>query len=268
MKVAFSKYHSYGNDFILIDDPLDALALNENIRKWCHRHFGIGADGVIALYPLDFPKFKMRIFNSDGGEALMCGNGLRCCAEYLFLKHKLAEPIYIASKLRTHLCWKEKDRVYTSLTPNEEMYSGKLSVFGVSYSYTLVDTGVPHAVIPCNCLSKIDVKAVGKAIAHHKQFAPMSVNVTFMTQGKDTCVRVYERGVEKETYGCGTGAAAAALLTWKMRGGKDRPLTVKFHKCSHVGIEHFFHEGLLIAKGVAWHVFDGEVMLPSHLASA
>lgn len=201
MNFAFSKYEGAGNDFIIIDDRALDFPLHERglIQELCHRQKGIGADGIILLQESHFADFRMRIFNCDGSEPKMCGNGLRCLVHFIEENLIKETPFNIETGYGVHLC---KNENFVSL--------GKPSGISQTKDIYLVDTGVPHAVQFLDHL-EIDVTSEGRPLRHEN-----NANVNFACLKDDVIsVRTYERGVEAETLACGTGAAAVAYIAHK-----------------------------------------------------
>lgn len=215
-RLHFSKYVGCGNDFILIDDREGTFpfASKEWIAKLCHRNFGIGADGIILLQSPQKADFRMRIFNCDGSEAEMCGNGIRCLKLFLSdLGYK--EPSYLIETMKRQLkVTTEEGLVAVEMGPPTELrFSIPIAYQGQEYEAYYLDTGVPHLVLFVDDIAAIDVAAFGSFLRHHPLFAPKGCNVNFAerTPFERIAIRTYERGVERETLACGTGATAAAL---------------------------------------------------------
>lgn len=208
----FDKYEGAGNDFILIDDRDEAFPLKkEFIRQLCHRRFGVGADGVILLQKDVRADFRMRIFNSDGGEAEGCGNGVRCFMRFCSdLGLGRAARIALGDRvLSAKLC---DQGVAVEMGEMREM---RLHCPLFDWQMHLVDSGVPHAVAFVPDVEKISLEEVSPPIRNH-----VNANVNFATRQQDGLVRVrtYERGVEAETLACGTGACAVAVLGAELFG--------------------------------------------------
>ena len=211
MLLSFIKYQGAGNDFVLIDDRALSFPLSDQIliHRLCHRSWGIGADGLILIQSALNADAKMRIFNSDGKEASMCGNGLRAAALYLNQRGiVIKERMHIESLYALHTCEIKKEGIATSMGVPKQLYS--------TPTRCVWDTGVPHAVIFTEDISSINVDVSGKKIRHDPHFTPHGVNVSFVQKTKSSLlIRTYERGVEKETLACGTGACAAAIEAHK-----------------------------------------------------
>lgn len=200
----FAKYHGAGNDFILIDDRKLLFPINSTlIQKLCHRRLGIGADGLLLLQP----SCRMRVFNADGGEVEMCGNGIRCMAHFLYrLEGKEKHAIEVGDKI--FKCTVKDNWVEVEM--GKFSWVEKNRVVGPHVLHTL-NTGVPHAVLFVDEVKAVDVAKHGREI--RKLFQPEGINVNFaeLANDKKIHMRTYERGVEEETLACGTGAVAVAI---------------------------------------------------------
>lgn len=182
----------------------------------CERKFGVGADGLLILERSKAADVRMRVFNADGSEAEMCGNGARCVA--LYVRDKISKSksrILIATKAGIIASEVYGDNVKIKLTDPEGL---KLDIPIRIGSRTLrvnfINTGVPHAVIFTEGLDKIDTVNLGRYVRYHKAFAPRGANVNFaeVLNNRSISLRTYERGVEDETLACGTGAVASAVI--------------------------------------------------------
>lgn len=209
----FSKYSANGNDFIIVKDPERDLSAFI-IEKMCDRHFGIGADGVLYLLKSDKADARMRIFNSDGREAEMCANGLRALVHYWDSLQNVKKPSY---KIETMngiyevFCTNGKVQIEMSEISQENLYPApELHSFEKSF---FINTGVPHLVL-LGTNKDIAIKELGSKYRFHKNF-PKGTNVNFVEvksgDTQEAYVRTYERGVEDETFSCGTGLTATAL---------------------------------------------------------
>ncbi len=228
MKIRFKKMNGAGNDFVMIDNRQGLVHSSEAmIRVLCDRKRGIGADGVILIEKEPLADFRMRYYNSDGGEAQMCGNGARCAAVFavdlgLGVRAGAEVRLSFAAGAGPIGAVVRENRVAISMTEAtgfEESVS--LPVEGGGEIVHLVHTGVPHAV----CVEKewrtLDDERVverGRRIRCHPRFSPTGVNADFVSVLGDGTVgiRTYERGVEAETLSCGTGAVAAAVVLAKL----------------------------------------------------
>lgn len=212
MIVQFSKYHGTGNDFVMIDGRKQDTSGFEHplIHKICDRRFGIGGDGLIILHesaPLDF---RMQYFNADGHEGSMCGNGGRCITAF-------ARDLGII-RMDTRFEGIDGDHE-AAILPNGEIRLKLNDVDGVRWAEDgyLIDTGSPHFVKYVTQLDELNVEEEGKEIRNQARFGRKGVNVNFIetTGGSNKIsVRTYERGVEAETFSCGTGVTAAAICSY------------------------------------------------------
>ena len=240
MKVKFFKMHGLGNDFIMINDIDEKIENYSNLaKKLCDRHFGIGADGIILIQPSQNEKadFKMRIFNPDGSEAEMCGNGIRCYAHYLhinnltdknaltietlagLIKPEIIEYGPYESTVRVNMG--KPDYSLERLHINQKiidanidkLFSYPLKIEDKEYIINGVSTGNPHVVIYVNNLDKINVKQLGPKIEEHPLFKKgTNVEFTEIIDKDEINVKVWERGAGA-TLACGTGACATAAVS-------------------------------------------------------
>jgi len=216
--VNFEKYHGTGNDFIVIDNRFEEVVEKEAFAiKFCDRHFGVGADGVIFLEKSDVAHFKMDFLNPDGSRSF-CGNGSRCAVMYV-----------AAATGQAGACTFEAiDGVHAGFLENEtvsiEMKSTGLPE--LTENGWQLNTGSPHLVIFVDDTDGVDVKNRGAFFRYLPDFEPGGTNVNFVrltTSGIQ--MRTYERGVEDETLSCGTGVTAAALCA-AMAIGLSSPIEV------------------------------------------
>ncbi|MBN2830959.1 MAG: diaminopimelate epimerase [Candidatus Omnitrophica bacterium] len=221
-KINFTKMVASGNDFVVINNSeLEDCNLRLSVltKNLCDRKYGIGADGILVLGKSKKAGIRMKIFNADGSEAEMCGNGARCAALPVAgcrLPVAGSKGISIETKAGIIESEVKGDKVRIRLTDPKGVKLGiPLNIGNKSLRVNFVDTGVPHAVVFVNGLEDIDVTGIGREIRFHKTFAPKGANVNFVEVLKDNLiyVRTYERGVEGETLACGTGSVAAALIT-------------------------------------------------------
>lgn len=229
-KLEFTKMHGIGNDYIYIDvaknkdlkEIFTRYSIGALVRYLSNRNFGIGGDGVIFIEKSMIADFKMRIFNSDGTEAEMCGNGIRCFAKYIY-DQKLTEKDIL--KIETLAGIKEVKKEKHILEPSKEtieqyvvnmgkpIISGNLSisVLDKNIQLTKILIGNPHAVIFTKDVENIPIKKYGPLIENHKYF-PQKTNVEFVEILENNLIkmRVWERG-SGETFACGTGSCAAVV---------------------------------------------------------
>ncbi len=208
-KICFTKMVGSGNDFIVIQgNPRGNLS--KLAKLLCDRRFGIGADGLLLLNKHKNADLAMRIFNADGSQAQMCGNGARCAA--FFNGQRRARLFTGAGIINTEVFG---NRVRIQLTrPKALKLDIPLKVNNRQIKVNFVNTGVPHTIIFVKGIAGINVHSIGSQIRRHNKFAPAGTNVNFLEViGPDIIrIRTYERGVEGETLACGTGSTAAALI--------------------------------------------------------
>jgi len=246
--IRFTKMHGLGNDYLVVEamqqgppeEKLPALA-----KAMSDRHFGIGADGLILVLPSRAADFRMRIFNSDGSEAEMCGNGVRLFAKYVYehglTREKELQLETLAGIIRPRL--RVDGGVVTSVKvdmgeprlrrseipmkgPDQsQVVAEKLRVAGRQVQVTAVSMGNPHCVLFVDNVERAEVATLGPAIEHHDAF-PRRTNVEFVqavSEG-EIKMRVWERGAG-ETLACGTGASAS-LVACVLNGKTQRKATV------------------------------------------
>ncbi len=214
----FFKYQAAGNDFILFDDRQRRFPTEDRsfISRLCHRHFGIGGDGVLLLQPSTTADFCLRIFNADGGEAEQCGNGIRCGVDFVHRQLLPRDHYKIQTMNRVVECSFQNALIRTDLGPyrwiKENLPLDDLSV-------QLIDTGVPHLVTFVSTSDFSPFEEVAPSLRWDRRilsFEKKGVNVSFSKiSGNKVYVRTHERGVEKETLACGTAAAAVAIAARK-----------------------------------------------------
>ncbi|MBN2424332.1 MAG: diaminopimelate epimerase [Calditrichaceae bacterium] len=226
MMIDFAKMQSTGNDFILVECKQDhSIQLSEmHIKKMCDRRFGIGADGLIITAREDVDRISMNYFNSDGKPAAVCGNGLRAAA--LFAKVmgmiKASASFFITAGDGDHeALFEDNGDIRVQIFLKSEVVQINEKIFNLSIpveSAAFADTGVPHLVLNVkNDLESVNVNQVGKMLRFHSYFEPEGTNVNFVRvfSPQKLYVRTYERGIEDETYSCGTGVVASAFSYWK-----------------------------------------------------
>lgn len=257
MTIHFSKYQSTGNDFILIDNRqglYDQLTTAQ-VRFLCDRRFGIGGDGLMLLNNQPGYDFLMKYYNSDGREGSMCGNGGRSIAQ--FAKHLdliKDKTTFLAVDGEHEATIGERSWVRLKMNPVRSVKK--------EGDHFILDTGSPHYVLPVENVQAVNVAREGAQIRYSPEFSEKGINVNFVEAKADGSiyVRTYERGVEAETYSCGTGVTASALVGAKLNGpGKvdvqtlGGKLSVEFIREN----EHDFDDIWLC--GPAMFVFKGEI---------
>ena len=207
-----------GNDFVIIDNRVPVLAAEtkrEFAKKVCAPKTSVGADGVIFVENSDRADIKWDFYNNDGSSAEMCGNGARCVARFAYEKNIAPQDLTLETLAGIITAEVRGAEVKIRLTPPENILQDiAVDLEGGRVVLDSVNTGVPHAILYSNDLEGEDVRAVGRGIRFHSQFAPSGTNVDFVQKmdSHSLKIRTYERGVEDETLACGTGAVASALL--------------------------------------------------------
>lgn len=273
----FTKMHGTGNDYIYIDgfknniDNIDLSKLSVNLSK---RHFSVGSDGLIAIMPSNKYDFKMRMFNADGSEAQMCGNGVRCIGKYVY-DYKLTdkEDISIetlAGEIKLHL--NIEDDFVTSVKVNmgkpvfdpakipvlldgEIVLERKVLVNGEKYKITCVSMGNPHAVVFLNDIDNLDLNKIGPLFENNELF-PERINTEFIEviDRDNIKMRVWERG-SGETMACGTGACASVVASYL--SGKTSEKVMVSLKGGNLFVEYNQDEETVYLTGPAEEVFKG-----------
>jgi diaminopimelate epimerase len=229
--IPFSKLNGSGNDFLLIDNREDVMRGVDRlsfVAKVCDRSRSIGADGVILIEPSRRADFRWDFYNADGSRAEMCGNGGRCAARFAATRRIAGREMAFETLAGTLHASVRGRRVKLQMTrPRGLAVDRSLTLGGKKFSYSFLDTGVPHAVLFVPDASRVDVAGIGRGIRRHKAFAPRGTNVDFVQPVDGALyVRTYERGVEGETLACGTGAVASGILA-AVRGLVAPPVAVR-----------------------------------------
>ncbi len=273
MEIEFSKMHGNGNDFVVFDEFEKVIVSEEEkpefVKKVCDRRFGVGGDGAIFVQKSEKADLKFRYFNSDGSEAEMCGNGIRCFARFSY-ERGYVDKVFKAETLagikelvvfpgrhfrvRVDMGFVEFD---SNKIPAKESKKEKGVWFSEIEGFKVyaVNTGVPHAVVlvDCNELDNIKIN-IAKKIRYNEIF-PEGTNVNFACYDSGVIrVRTYERGVEDETLSCGTGSVAVAAVLYKLGicGSKVKVIT----RGGELEIE-FKEKFKAYMTGKATRVFDG-----------
>lgn len=268
----FIKMQGSGNDFVVIDntragitpDAMPAMAV-----ALCRRAFGIGADGIFFLEkPRDRADVDVawHFFNADGSRAEMCGNASRCASRLAHLLGLAPRRLRLgtdAGVVEAEVFEAERE-ARVRLTPPTDLRLGiDLDLGGgETYAAHFVNTGVPHAVIFVDAVQDVDVVRIGRAIRYHAAFAPAGTNVNFaQVTGRETMLlRTYERGVEGETFACGTGASAAVRLARELGlTGDEVSVTTTGGEKLVIGLA----DGAIYLRGKAEITFSGELNLAS-----
>ncbi len=258
MHIEFTKYHGTGNDFIMIngmeDVSIRAYLNEERISKLCHRRFGIGADGLIILAPDSDSDFYMDYYNSDGRPSSMCGNGSRCTVRFAHSLGYVDDSCLFMAVDGLHKGKVSDKTISVLMSDVTEVHQA-----GVDFA---LDTGSPHYVRFMEDVDSINIISEAHHIRYSETFREKGINVNFVNQASDHIqVRTYERGVEDETYSCGTGVVASAITS---KIGSDLPkesIDVET-KGGNLNVSFEKSEGIysnIWLTGPAVKVFSGEI---------
>ncbi len=257
MIIDFAKYQGTGNDFILIDDRAETFPLQNQalIAQLCHRRFGIGADGLILLRSDPSYDFRMVYINADGAEGSMCGNGGRCIVQFAHDLGLFEQETRFMAVDGEHTATIDWDTVSLKMMD--------VDTTGQRAEFTFLNTGSPHVVQFVEALDTLDVVTTGRPMRYSEALQPGGANINFVEPLVDNAlfVRTYERGVEDETYSCGTGVTAAALVAHGQLGlttpiaiqTLGGNLSVSFTPMPNGGFEQVY------LQGPAIRVFTGSV---------
>lgn len=226
MTFRFTKMSGAGNDFVVVDntsEDLSSLLTRDFISRICRRGTGIGADGLLELLPpAREGAFSMVYYNSDGGRAAMCGNGARCICRFAATAGVVKEgsEFLFTSDSGTHrglVTSRNTARVWMT-EPSVAFLTREID-FGRKWPVSLVDTGVPHAVVFREDIHDGSFEQWAEALRSHPDLGPRGANADWVKPMPDGTleIRTFERGVEGETLACGTGAVAAALVMARTR---------------------------------------------------
>jgi diaminopimelate epimerase len=274
----FTKMHGLGNDYVYIDCTNNKNKIEnpgEVAKKISDRHFGIGSDGIILICDSDTCDFKMRMFNADGSEAEMCGNGIRCVGKYVYdfgLTDKTNITIETKAGVKRLGLNAQNGKVYTvtvdmgepildrdkiPVNPNNGKFV-ELKVLDRDFIFTPVSMGNPHAITFINNLDSFDIDKYGKIVESDSHF-PNKTNVEFIEilDKNHIKMRVYERGTG-ETLACGTGACASVVASF-LNNLTDRTVNVRLLGGS-LNI-NYNEDGHVYMTGEATTVFNGEIDL-------
>ncbi|HZD42020.1 MAG TPA: diaminopimelate epimerase [Terriglobales bacterium] len=272
MEIAFTKMHGAGNDFVFLDcltmplENLPALA-----KRLCDRRFGIGADQLLTIHPSKTADFKMEIYNADGSQVEMCGNGIRCFAKYV-VEHGLTQkkelevetlagiirPRIVGNRVEVDMGEPILEGRQIPVDADGRIINRPLAVDDGVYQVTCVSMGNPHCVVYLDEVESLDLARLGPKFESHP-FFPKRVNTEFIeiVGPGEVKMRVWERGAG-ETWACGTGASAvgvAGVLT----GRTERKITVHL-KGGDLLIE-WRENNHVYMTGAAVEVFQGKVSL-------
>lgn len=274
----FTKMHGCGNDYVYVDCTRDMLKNpSAAAQAVSDRHFGVGGDGLILICPSDKADFRMAMYNADGSEGAMCGNGIRCVAKYVYdkgLTDKTRITVETKAGIKTLDLTVEEGKVSLVKVdmglPNcnseaipvvglgDFVVGRSVNVAGRDWTMTCVSMGNPHAVVWVDSMNDLPLEELGPQFEHHPMF-PDRVNTEFVQilNDHEINMRVWERG-SGETLACGTGACASVAATYlNRRTGSD----VLVHLRGGDLMIEIGDDGHIYMTGPATTVFEGEITL-------
>ena len=278
MKFHFTKMHGTGNDYVYINLFEENIPNPEELSiRISDRHFGIGSDGLILVAPSEVADCRMRMYNADGSEGAMCGNGIRCVAKYAY-EHGIVKDTHITVETKSGIKTLEltvEDGLVTYVQVNmgkailkpaeipvtaegEDFIARKMVVDGKEYTATCVSMGNPHCVIFTEGIDDLDLEKIGPKFENHELF-PDRINTEFVEIIDEHTIRmrVWERG-SVETISCGTGTCAAtvaSVLNGYCKQGEEVEVQIRGGKLYDTYLEN----GEVLMKGPATTVFDGDM---------
>lgn len=275
--IKFTKMHGLGNDYVYIDAINQKIENESSLAKFVsNRHFGIGSDGLILICKSEIADFKMRMFNSDGSEAEMCGNGIRCVGKFVYdkgLTNKTTVKIETLAGIKTLILNTKDGKVETArvnmgepileaekipvISTEKPVKNLELEAENKKFKFTCVSMGNPHAITIVENTKVFDVEKYGKVLEIDKAF-PKKANIEFaqIIDRQNINMRVWERGAG-ETLACGTGACATAVAC-NLNGLTDRKVNIELLGGT-LNIEWNETDNHVYMTGPAVTVFDGEL---------
>lgn len=275
----FIKMHGIGNDYVYVNDLDEKITNPEAVSLFVSdRHFGIGSDGLILIRPSNRADFMMQMYNADGSQGAMCGNGIRCFSKFVYdegLTDKEILMVETKSGIKTIELKKEGNKITGARVAMGKpilntkgipmVWSGKecinepLLVNGKTYQVTAVSMGNPHIVTFVKDTKEIEIEKIGPYFEHHELF-PKQVNTEFIRiiDNETIEMRVWERG-SGETLACGTGACAAVVAA-HLNGYTGRKVTVKLLG-GDLFVEWNDETGVIYMSGSATTVYKGTIDL-------
>ena len=278
MKFHFTKMHGTGNDYVYINLFEENVPNPEELSiRISDRHFGIGSDGLILVAPSEVADCRMRMYNADGSEGAMCGNGIRCVAKYAY-EHGIVKDTHITVETKSGIKTLEltvEDGLVTYVQVNmgkailkpaeipvaaegEDFIAREMVVDGKEYTATCVSMGNPHCVIFTEGIDDLDLEKIGPKFENHELF-PDRINTEFVEIIDEHTIRmrVWERG-SGETISCGTGTCAAtvaSVLNGYCKQGEEVEVQIRGGKLYDTYLEN----GEVLMKGPATTVFEGDM---------
>lgn len=275
----FTKMHGIGNDYVYVNCFEETVENPERVSELISdRHFGIGSDGLVLIMPSDKADFRMRMFNADGSEGMMCGNATRCIGKYVYdkgLTDKTEVTLETKSGIKTLKLFPENGKVKTVLVDmgkaiikpadipvladGEDFISRKIEVNGNEETVTCVSMGNPHCVIFTDKnVDGLELEKIGPSYENHPLF-PERINTEFanVIDGNTVKMRVWERG-SGETWACGTGACATAVAAC-LNGHCKRDEEIRLMLRGGDLFITYKSDGTVLMRGSATTVFEGEI---------
>ena len=273
----FTKMHGCGNDYVyvnLFEEKVEKPA--EVSIKVSDRHFGIGSDGLITIGPSDKADFRMHIYNADGSEAEMCGNGIRCVAKYVYdhnLTDKTEITVETGAGILTLILFTEDGKVQQVrvdmgepilepsqipvLAKGDKVIDEPIEVGGKTWNMTCVSMGNPHAVVFVDDTANFPLETYGPFFENHERF-PKRTNTEFVQiiSRTEANMRVWERG-SAETWACGTGTCACVMAC--ILNGKTEDKVLVHLRGGDLTIEYDRESNHVFMTGPATEVFEGEI---------
>ena len=275
--IKFTKMHGLGNDYVYIDAINQKIENESSLAKFVsNRHFGIGSDGLILICKSDIADFQMRMFNSNGSEAEMCGNGIRCVGKFVYdkgLTDKTTVKIETLAGIKTLVLNTKDGKVETArvdmgepileaekipvISKEQPVKNLELEAENKKFKFTCVSMGNPHAITIVENTKEFDVEKYGKILEVDKAF-PKKANIEFaqIIDKENIKMRVWERGAG-ETLACGTGACATAVAC-NLNGLTGRKVNIELLGGT-LNIEWNEKDNHVYMTGPAVTVFDGEL---------
>ena len=278
MKLHFTKMHGTGNDYVYVNLFTETVENPEQLSiQISDRHFGIGSDGLILIAPSEVADCRMIMFNADGSEGAMCGNGIRCVAKYAY-EHGIAKDTHMRIETKSGIKTLEltvEEGIVTYVQVNmgqailkpenipvkadgDDFVDREISVDGKDYKVTCVSMGNPHCVVFTEGIDDLELEKIGPKFENHELF-PDRINTEFVEIIDEHTVkmRVWERG-SGETISCGTGTCAvtvAAVLNGHCTGGEDIEVQIRGGRLYDTWLD----SGEVLMKGPATTVFEGDI---------
>ncbi|MCI9411868.1 MAG: diaminopimelate epimerase [Eubacterium sp.] len=278
MKFSFTKMHGTGNDYVYVDLFQQKLENQAEVAKVVSdRHFGIGADGLICIAPSETADCRMIMYNADGSEGAMCGNGIRCVAKYVY-DHGILRKNHMSVETKSgikqlELTVEDGKAVYVKvnmgeavLKPSEipvqaegdDFIARQIEAGGKTYTVTCVSMGNPHCVVFTEGIDGMDLEKIGPLFENHPLF-PDRINTEFVEviDNHTLNMRVWERG-SGETISCGTGTCAATVAA-VLNGHCPRGEEIEVRIRGGALYDTYLENGEVLMKGPAIEVFQGEI---------